>query len=80
MDEKPLGQSVLEIMRTVLKQPQLTLQAKRQEVPQWDSLRHVELMFALEDAFGVEFTAEELALLDSGEAIAAVLVEKGHAA
>jgi acyl carrier protein len=37
--------------------------------PAWDSLKHVEIMFAIEDHFGVQFTAEELATLDSIEAV-----------
>lgn len=80
MDEQALRTRVQGIMRTVLRLPQLPADARRQTLPEWDSLRHVELMFALEDAFGVEFSADELAALDSVEAIVAALMEKGHAA
>jgi acyl carrier protein len=39
----------------------------RETCPEWDSLKHVQIVFALEDAFGVAFSLEELAELnDSG--------------
>ena len=37
----------------------------------WDSIKHLELIFALEDAFGIRFGADELAGLDSSDAIIA---------
>lgn len=33
--------------------------------PHWDSLKHVELLFALEDRIGVRYSEEEMAELDS---------------
>ncbi len=35
----------------------------RTEKNQWSSLQHVEIVFALEDTFGLSFTQEELAQL-----------------
>lgn len=35
----------------------------------WDSLKHIELLFSLEDACDVKFDREELAQLDSLDAI-----------
>ena len=35
----------------------------------WDSLKHVELLFALEDELGVRFDEEELAGLSSTDAL-----------
>lgn len=42
----------------------------RSETPQWDSLKHMELVFALEDEFGVRFDESEFARLISPAAIA----------
>jgi acyl carrier protein len=39
----------------------------------WDSLKHVEIMFAVEDHFSVKFSAEDLAALDSVSAIASAV-------
>jgi acyl carrier protein len=32
----------------------------RDRQPDWDSLKHIELVFALEDALGVRFEADEI--------------------
>lgn len=37
----------------------------RQSEPNWDSLRHVELLFSLEDRFEIRFDGEEMPFLDS---------------
>ena len=42
----------------------------RGDVPEWDSLKHMELIFVLEDNFGVQFGEDEFASLDSPGAIA----------
>ncbi|MCX7946505.1 MAG: acyl carrier protein [Hydrogenophilus sp.] len=80
MTEEILRQNLLEIMRTVLKVPDLSPHAERQAVAQWDSLRNIELIFALEDAFGIEFTAEELETFTSVDAILRILTKKKNAA
>jgi acyl carrier protein len=49
----------------------------RSNTPQWDSLKHIEVMFAIEDEFGVQFSEEELASLTS---ISAIAVRLTHAA
>lgn len=41
----------------------------REEQPVWDSLKHVEIIFMLEDEFGVQFSEEDFAALNSVEAI-----------
>jgi acyl carrier protein len=33
---------------------------RRDEQPDWDSLKHIELVFALEDALGVRFETDEI--------------------
>lgn len=44
---------------------------QRASEPVWDSIKHIELFFALEDAFGVRFGEDELAGLNSIDAIVA---------
>ena len=41
--------------------------------PRWDSLRHMQLIFALEDAYGVRFSDAEIPRLTSVAAIVEVL-------
>lgn len=44
--------------------------------PKWDSLRHMNLMFALEDAYGVRFDDEEIPRLTSVPDIEAALARR----
>lgn len=34
-------------------------------IPQWDSVAHLQLLLALESAFGVQFTPEDMATLNT---------------
>jgi len=40
---------------------ELTEETTARDIPQWDSLGHVNLMFAIEERFGVRFRGNELA-------------------
>jgi acyl carrier protein len=44
--------------------------------PKWDSLRHMNLIFAIEDGFGIRFADEELSELTSVAAIERSLAAK----
>jgi len=44
--------------------------ASRLNVPGWDSLRHVEILFAVEEAYGVTLDEAEMAALDSVKSLA----------
>jgi len=48
----------------------------RSQEHRWDSLRHVELIFSIEDACGISFDEEEMAELSSLEAIVAAVERK----
>lgn len=43
--------------------------ASSSTIAEWDSVRHLQLMMALEDEFGIQFEAEELASLRSFAAL-----------
>jgi acyl carrier protein len=63
--------AVAELIVLVLKVPAGKYpQLVRGEVPEWDSLKHMELIFVLEDSFGVQFGEDEFASLSSPGAIA----------
>lgn len=51
----------------------------RDSEPAWDSLKHVELIFMLEERFGVQFSEEEMAALRSSDEIVHALEEKSAA-
>lgn len=54
-------------------------QAQFGDLPQWDSMGHMDLMVALESRFGVEISAETISELVSIPAILAHLQAKHHA-
>lgn len=49
------------------------------DLPQWDSMGHMEVMMQLEEHFGVEVSADTIAALTSVLAICTYLKENGHA-
>jgi acyl carrier protein len=46
---------------------------ERRRIAEWDSLKHMEIVFALEDHYGVRFHPSEFALLTTPAAIASAL-------
>ena len=56
---------------------QRCVNAGNETLPDWDSLRHMELMLALELEFGVQITSEAMTALLSLDAIDAYLREQG---
>jgi acyl carrier protein len=50
---------------------------KMEDVPSWDSVGHLSLIFGLEEAFGVKFEMERILQLDSLEKIRAELAQEG---
>ncbi len=41
----------------------------RENISEWDSLKHMELLFSIEEKFDMQFTEEELAQMNSLEQI-----------
>ncbi len=70
-------ETLLNILTTVLKCP-VTAESTRENTPQWDSLKHIEVIFILEDEFGIQFTEEEMGALNSVGKLAAKIA--AHAA
>ena len=77
MDEQTIQQSVIKVLQIIL-QKDIPNGANftRKDSEVWDSLKHIEVMFALEDEFAVEFSAGELAELDSVAQIVAAIQAK----
>ena len=51
----------------------INAEVRRDQEPAWDSLKHVEIMFVIEDHFSVKFSAAEFAGLASIDQIAAAV-------
>lgn len=66
MEHNEIERTVRDVLGTILRQRfEAGAGISRGNTPAWDSLKHIEIMFALEDEFGIEFSEEELASLDS---------------
>jgi len=71
---RDLDAEIGDLIRRVLKLPPTEKHAlSRSELVEWDSLKHMELIFALEDRYGVQFEEAEFPTLVSTAAIAAAL-------
>jgi acyl carrier protein len=59
----PVHERLEEVFRLVFDDDTLILtdQTMADDIPGWDSLAHINLMFSIEDAFGVRFAGNELA-------------------
>lgn len=69
----PLRDAVGALVARVLGVAGTAHDLRRQALPEWDSLKHVEIVFALEDAYNMQFDESEFAALDSVDAIVALL-------
>jgi acyl carrier protein len=54
----------------------LSDESNAQNTPKWDSLRHIEVVFAIENAFHVRFTMPEIAGLRKLGDIRQLLIQK----
>ncbi len=63
--------NILEIDASLLSE-----QSNAQNTPRWDSLRHIEVIFAVESAFHVRFTMPEITSLKNLGDIRRVLAAK----
>jgi acyl carrier protein len=54
----------------------LSEESNAQNTPKWDSLRHIEVVFAMESAFHVRFTMPEIASLRNLGDIRKLLLSK----
>jgi acyl carrier protein len=61
---------IQEIMAIVFQRPVTGADGLRFGTEPWDSLRHVELIFTIEDEFGIRFDESELTDLTSFPALA----------
>jgi len=76
--EEQLFTEVQGIMQDLFEVPasELTRSSSPQTIEAWDSLQHLNLVLALEQAFSVEFAPEEMEKLVSVEAILHALTKK----
>ncbi len=70
MTRADLDSSVRQVVGTALGRPVPGDEPlSRTSDARWDSLKHVEILFALEDAFDVRFSEDEMSALESLDAL-----------
>ena len=80
MQRKLLTENVYRVISTILKQEFSTDQKLiKDETGGWDSLKHIEIMFAIEEELDVQFSEHELAELDSAEKIIEIIQARHEA-
>lgn len=74
-----MEQRVLKVLSKVFRVPveSLNMGSSPDSVPQWDSLAHMNMVLAVEEEFGVSFSAEELVSLLNVELVVETLKAKG---
>ena len=75
MDDAQLWEQLTHVFKTVFKADNLTLTPETiaADVPQWDSLNHIQLILAVESAFNIRFRNTEIAAFQNvGDLVAAL--------
>lgn len=81
MAETALEEKFFTILSSMLTVPRdkLDRESSRATLAQWDSLKHMHLVLALEDEFGMEFDDAEVGGLMSAGALLDVVATRGRA-
>jgi acyl carrier protein len=74
MEEK-LSELLADLFR--MNQEEITDSLAMKDVDVWDSLKHMELIVAIESQFGIDLTIDEITAMRSVKEIRRVLKEKG---
>ena len=64
MSPSEIETALIEVLGTVLGHP-VNASVSRASESGWDSLKHIQIIFAVEEKFGVLFKEEEIPTLDS---------------
>jgi acyl carrier protein len=78
--ESPLTERIQTLLADVFKVPvqEVTPDLAMGDLPQWDSIGHMDIMLSLEQNFGVEITTEAIGELVSIPAIYTYLMDKSN--
>ena len=78
MKETEIIEKVQEIFRDVLDNEEIELsrETSAEDIEEWDSLSHIQLIVAIEKAFGIKFTSKEItSWANVGEMIDCILTK-----
>jgi acyl carrier protein len=69
MSDEQIIEKLSAVFQEILGVQRFHLDIEMEEVQEWDSLRHIQLLAAIEEAFGIEIPFEEAIEMISGEEI-----------
>ena len=78
MSRGEIEQALVEICSAVLEHP-VTAAVGRGNDANWDSVRHMQIVFAVEEKFDLQFTEDQIFRLDSIDKLAGLLEQHGSA-
>lgn len=78
--EQELTRRIQQVLAETFKLPEAQVTAELQfgDLPQWDSMGHMEVMMRLEEHFGVDINADTIAALTSVAAIRDHILHRNH--
>jgi acyl carrier protein len=82
MEEEMLNERVFNVISQVMKIPvkQINEHSSPENIAQWDSLQHMNLILALEEDFKIKFTYEEIVEMKDANLILKALHDKNISA
>ena len=77
MNENRINEKIIEIVANMMEVPMdsVTMDSSPDTIETWDSLKHMNLLLALEQEFEIEFTDDQIVELLNVELIAATIKE-----
>ena len=78
MIKSDVEECVFRVLASILNVPRLSVnhEASRTTLVEWDSLKHIQVILALEDDLKVEFSDIEISELDSASGLIQAIVAK----
>jgi len=69
---------VLELVAQIMGIPleQVTSASSPESIEQWDSLKHMHLVLAIEEAFGIQLTDEEIVMIKDVQSIVSLVEQR----
>jgi len=69
MNNKQINEKLSDVFFNIFEIREFTKNITMDEVQDWDSLKHIQLLSAIEETFHIEFQFEDVIEMISGEAI-----------
>ena len=69
MNDEHINRKLYKIFNDILSVKEFKLRLTMDKIEEWDSLKHIQLLLAIDDAFGIEIQFEDAIEMISGKSI-----------